>query len=120
MWIAIALLAAFSILLARGRKDAPGAPKTAAAGEFDEIFSRVPLRGVDPQAHPVRFAALLAAGAAVTVTAAQVAGEGPAPTLGKTIAVIVVFMIIEGSVVFAGILTIGRWLGLVGPLRRSP
>jgi hypothetical protein len=118
-WAAIVLLASFSILLARGLRGRCGAAGTAGPGEFEAVFRRAAFRGVDPQSHPVRFATLLSAGTAVAVTTAQVVGEGPAPTLRQTIAVIAVFLAVEFGAVFVGFLSIGRWLGLAGPLRRS-
>ena len=118
IWAAIAIFTVFSIVLARDGP-APASVPAADADEFGAIFRRPPFRRIDPQRHPVRFAALVSAVAAIAVTAAQVVGEGPAPTVAKTIAVVIVFLTFEGSVVFAGVLTLGRWLGLLGSLRSS-
>jgi hypothetical protein len=119
VWSAIGLLSAFAILLARGVDTKIGTSRPGMPGEFDGLFGREPLRAIDPQSHPVRFAALLSAGAAIAVTAAQIVGEGPAPTLRQTIAVIVVFLVVEATAVFVGFLSIGRWLGVAGPIGRT-
>ena len=119
IWAAIAIFIIFSILLARA-DPAPASAPTADADEFGAIFRRPPFCHIDPQRRPVRFAAFVSAVAAIAVTAAQVAGEGPAPTVAQTIAVVIVFLTLEGSVVFAGVLTLGQWLGLLGSRGSSP
>ena len=70
-------------------------------------------RAIDPQRHAVRFALVLAMSAAFLATAAEVIGEGPAPTFQQTVAIILLRIAMEACGAFAGFLVLGRYLGLV-------
>jgi hypothetical protein len=84
------------------------------ANEMEQLFGR---GAWSPQRHPLRWAALFALLLGLGVATSELFGDGPAPTLAKTVFVFFVFTLIEAAVTFAGTLIIGRWLGVLGPLR---
>ena len=114
LWVAIAGLLLVAAVLPARVPALPGSlPPANVGGEFDWIFRRPVFRAIDPQRHAVRFALTVALSAAFLTTAAEVIGDGPAPTFQLTLYVILLRVAIEASGVVAGVLVLGRYLGVI-------
>lgn len=90
------------------------------ANELDPLFKSGFLARFNPSFHPIKSVVLFSLLMGVLVSLVQIIGEGPAPTLGKTLLVFSVITIIEATGIFILSLLIGRYLGILGRIRSVP
>ncbi len=113
----VSLLALAAAVLAgcvdeRRRLGRHAAPSTG-ENEFDRLFRRFGAGAVGPGRHPWRFSALVSLTMGLLVAVAQGVGEGVPPDVGRIVLVFAIFVAIEATGVFVGLLVIGRYLGVL-------